>query len=182
MKQLTLIIFFIFYTEFVYAEKYSAIIRNVNTQLKENQYELNAEIEYGLSPTAKEALHKGISLTWVVIVKVQQQGFFWDSTLKNLEMSYQIQNHALLNLYSVKKLHDGSTAMFSTLAAALNSISKINSLVVIEKNLIDSIDDYHIAIKVLFNREALPVPLRPMSYFSSDWALSSPWSTWQLQN
>jgi hypothetical protein len=71
--------------------------------------------------------------------------------------------------------------MFTTLTAALASISKIRNLSVIEKSLIRADKNYQIAIKVLFDREALPVPLRPMSYFNSEWALSSPWSLWQLK-
>ncbi|MCK5122068.1 MAG: DUF4390 domain-containing protein, partial [Methylococcales bacterium] len=42
--------------------------------------------------------------------------------------------------------------------------------------------DYYVAIKVEFSREALPVPLRPLSYFDSQWALSSDWALWPLQN
>ena len=96
-------------------------------------------------------------------------------------MGYQIQRHTLLNLYSVKNLNKGTTDMFTTLTAALSSISKIRDLPIIEKSLIVDAENYQIAIKVLFDREALPVPLRPMSYFNSEWALSSPWSLWQLQ-
>ena len=128
-----------------------------------------------------EALHKGISLSWIVKLKVQQRRVLWNATLEQLEMGYQIQRHTLLNLYSVKNLNDGATDMFTTLTAALSSISKVRDLPIIEKSLIVDAENYQIAIKVLFDREALPVPLRPMSYFNSEWALSSPWSLWQLQ-
>ena len=36
-------------------------------------------------------------------------------------------------------------------------------------------------IRVGFEREALPIPLRPTSYFDPQWALSSRWTLWQLQ-
>lgn len=176
------LIFFILFAKCAWSTEYTANIREVNVKLNKNIYQLNAKINYKLSPISKEAIQKGISLTWVIIIKLQQQGFFWDSTLKTIKMDYQIQNHALLNLYSVKKATDGTTTLFSTLAAALNSISNIHNLTVIERQLIDPNKQYYLALKVLFNREKLPVPLRPMSYFNSDWALSSPWSIWQLQN
>lgn len=182
MKTLILVFFFILLTDDVWSAQYSARVHSVNTTLYENQIALNAEVQYSLSPTAKEALLKGISLNWDIIIKVRQQGLIWDNTLKTVEMRYQVQNHALLNLFSVKTKNDGTTAMFSSVTAALNSISKIQNLALIEKQLIDPGKDYHIAIKVQFKREALPVPLRPMSYFNTEWALSSPWSTWQIQN
>ena len=180
-KTFTLMLFFSLSIECVWAEALNAVVYNVSVTPENTWYKLNADINYYLSPTAKEALQKGISLSWVVKIKVQQQGVLWDTSLKELEMGYQIQRHTLLNLYSVKKLNNGATDMFSTLTAALASISKIRNLSVIEKSLILADENYQIAIKVLFDREALPVPLRPMSYFNAEWALSSPWLLWQLQ-
>lgn len=166
------------------SEDFSAIVENVNveTEADNSSYTLNADINYQLSPTARRALQKGIPLTWVVIIKVKKQGFFWDTTVQQLELVYQIQNHALLNLYSVKKMDNGATEVFTTLRAAFNFMSKIRQLALIKKQSLAQHGNYFIAIKALFNREALPVPLRPMSYFNSQWALSSQWSRWQLQN
>ena len=181
-NRFVLILFFCLIAEWVWAEEFKAGVYGVEIINENGNYMINADIVYRLSPIAKEALQKGISLTWVVIIKVQREGFLWDTTLQELEMAYQIESHALLNLYSVKTMGDGISNMFSTLTAALDSISKIRNLPVIEKKLILPGESYQIAIKVLFNREALPVPLRPMSYFNSEWALSSHWSLWQLQN
>ena len=95
---------------------------------------------------------------------------------------YQIQNHALLNLYSIKRLSTGERSLFSSLAGALNFISKIRNKVVIDKQLIQAGKSYYLAMKVKFKRELLPVPLRPFSYFDSQWALSSQWILWPFQN
>ncbi len=180
-KTVILILFFSLTIESVWADEFKAAVHNVIVMPENKYYKLSADIKYYLSPIAKEALYKGISLSWIVKVKIQQKGAIWDTTLEELEMGYQIQRHALLNLYSVKNLNDGTKNMFTTLTAALASISKIRYLSIIEKSLIAADENYQIAIKVLFDREALPVPLRPMSYFNSEWALSSQWSLWQLQ-
>ncbi len=180
-KTFILVLFFSLSIECVWAEEYRAVVYNVIVTPENKWYKLSADINYYLSPTAKEALQKGILLSWVVKVKVQQRGWLWDTTLEEFEMGYKIQRHALLNLYSVKKLNNDATDMFTSLTAALGSISKIRNLSVIEKHSILAEKNYQIAIKVLFDREALPVPLRPMSYFNAEWALSSPWSLWQLQ-
>ena len=180
-KAFVLLLFLSLNTECVWAEEYRAVVYNVMVTPENKEYKLSADINYYLSPTAKEALQKGISLCWIVKVKVQKKGVLWDTTLEELDIGYKIQRHTLLNLYSVKKLNNGVTDMFTSLTAALASISKIRNLSIIEKSLILADKNYQIAIKVLFDREALPVPLRPMSYFNSEWALSSPWSIWQLQ-
>ena len=182
MKIYALIIFFSLFTTYVYSKGFSANIQNVKTKLVNEKYLLNAEFEYKLSPTAKRALRKGIPLTWIIIIKVQKLGVFWNNTIQKLETAYQIQNHTLLNLYSVKKISTGTVEMFSTLNAALNSISSIRDLPILDRQLTVPEERYQIAIKVLFDRENLPVPLRPMSYFNSNWDLSSHWSSWHLQN
>jgi hypothetical protein len=38
------------------------------------------------------------------------------------------------------------------------------------------------AIKVVFDRNALPLPLRPVAYLNQQWYLSSDWSLWPLKN
>ncbi len=182
MKTYALIIFFSLFTTYTWSKEFSANIRNVKTQLVNGEYQLNAEFDYRLSPTAKKALKKGIPLTWLIIIKVQKLGFFWNNTIQKLETAYQIQNHTLLNLYSVKSVTSGTVDMYSTLNAALNSISNIRDLPILDQQLTVPEERYQIAIKVLFDRENLPVPLRPMSYFNSDWNLSSRWSLWHLQN
>ncbi len=171
------VIFLFFYllAEPICAKEFSAVILSVNPHIKEQSYTLDADIHYKLSPTVNEALQKGISLTWTVVIKVKRKGVLWDQTLKQIELIYQIQNHALLNSYSVKNLISGERDMFSTLAGALDFISKIRGVTLVDKQLIDDNQQYSVGIKVNFKHEALPVPIRPFSYFDSQWALSSSW-------
>jgi hypothetical protein len=135
-----------------------------------------------LSPIAKEALENGIPLNWSVHIKIQQAGIFYDTTITESILSYQMQNHALLNLYSVEQAEPSSKNMFSSLTAALNYMSTLRNFHLIDQRLLQSGIKYLVAIRIQFNRETLPTPLRPMSYFNPQWALSSPWTLWQLQN
>jgi len=174
-----LLLFFSLKIEQALAGDYSATVINGNTELIGSMYHVNAGLEYKLSPIAREALQKGIALTWVVSIEVEEQADFWNTTLKENKITYQIHNHALLNQYSVK-INNESPAMFATLAGALNSMSKINGLAMIDKKFVHRDRLYQIAVKITFDREALPIPLRPLSYFYSQWALSSEWTKWSL--
>jgi hypothetical protein len=180
VKIAVFLVFCCFIAESVWAGEFSAAVKNIHIEPVASHYELSADIGYKLSPTAKEALQKGISLTWTVMIKVKVEGVLWDSTLRRIALSYQIQNHALLNSYSVKSLNSGERNMFSTLAGALDFISKIRGLAIIDKHLIDTGSYYYVAVKVMIEREALPTPVRPFSYFDSQWALSSRWILWPL--
>jgi len=157
------------------ATDFSTQIQCLSVTSKQGLYRLNAIVYYSLSPTSKEALQKGIPLTWILQIKVKQMGWFWDIQLKKISLAYQIQYHPLLHLYSVKKLTNGSHTLYATLTAALKSISKIAQLPIIEQEALSSHQNNYLAIKVFFNRESLPIPLRPFAYFDSQWALSSPW-------
>lgn len=164
----------------VQSEDYSTVIKNVEFEVETDSpwVELNAELDFRLSPIAKEALQKGIVLTWVILIRVEEKGLLWNTTLEEKKINYKIKNHELLNLYSVDK--DSVIDMFSTLNALLNAISKIRHLAIIKKHEVQKNKKHQVAIKVLFDREALPIPLRPISYFDSQWALSSQWTLWSL--
>jgi hypothetical protein len=40
---------------------------------------------------------------------------------------------------------------------------------------------YLFALRVNFDREALPLPLRPTAYIDPQWYLSSDWTLWPLK-
>jgi hypothetical protein len=40
---------------------------------------------------------------------------------------------------------------------------------------------YLLAVKVNFDRDALPLPLRPIAYVDPQWYLSSDWTSWPLK-
>lgn len=167
---------------FLTDDKYSARVQSVSLERVANAYKLTATLDYQLSPLAKEALHKGIALTWRVLIKVKQKNKGWDSSLYFNELVYRVKYHTLLNLYSVNKGDDEGNDMHSTLTGALYSIAKIRQMTLHDEFTIPAHQQYYLEMKILFDREALPVPLRALSYFDPQWALSSKWSTWPLQN
>ncbi len=180
-RVLGLLVGFVLTIDPVLSKEFSAVVSHINIDTKSDNpwLELNADIDFRLSPMAKEALQKGIALSWTVLIKVEQEGWIWNTTVEQRKLKYTIKNHALLNLYSVND--NGEEDRFSTLKASLNSISKIRNLAIIKKKHIKKNKKYQVLLKVGFEREALPIPLRPISYFDPQWALSSRWTLWQLQ-
>jgi len=160
-------------SEVIWASDYSTQVKNIAIESAVDSYNLDANIVYSLSPVAKEALQKGIPLTWDVLIKVKQEGLLWDRTLDELVLNFQLQSHALLNLYSIKSVSTGRQDMFSTFAGALDYMSIIRDLPIINKALISPDQLYYVVVKVKFDHESLPVPIRPFSYFDQQWALSS---------
>jgi hypothetical protein len=139
------------------------------------------DIDYKLSARAKEALQNGVPLYWDIHIKTfQRRDYFWDKTLVNSNIRYRIQYHALLNMYRVRNEGSGELYNFSTLSAALDLMSTIHDFRVMDKPASAPGEHYSVGIKVTLDRDALPLPLRPIAYTNPQWYLSSDWTLWPL--
>ncbi len=168
---------------FAYAEDYAVVVKTAELEAQGDSYVLSADIDYRLSPWVEEALQNGVSLFWAVQLKVwQQRDYIWDKKLVYKEVRYRIQYHALLNMYRVRNESSGAVDNFSTLPAALSLMSTVRNIQVIEKSGLAAGKRYRAGVKVRFDRDALPLPLRPVAYLNPQWYLSSDWYVWSLKN
>ena len=87
----------------------------------------------------------------------------------------------MLNSYSVTNTTTQVQRKYASLAEALDELSRIRDLKVIPVSAVSKNQHYEAEIKLKFNKEQLPPPLRLVAYFNSDWDLSSDWYLWSLQ-
>ncbi len=162
-------------------EGFGVVVENAEITLQGDSYVLSADIDYRLSTRAKEALKNGVSLYWDTHIKIlQHRDLFWDKTLVNTGIRYRIGYHALLNMYRVRNESAGDVTNFATLSAALDAMSAIRSFRVMDKAIYTPEERYTVGIKVTLDRDALPLPLRPIAYINPQWYLSSDWTLWPL--
>ncbi len=149
----------------------------------ENQgYLLNADVKFKLSPTAIEAIEHSISLFWIIRLKLYRpQVFFWDKKILDYSIRYRLRFHALLNMYQIENMTSGEIRRFFSLPVALNAMGKIRDVKVTEAYETDQFEMLLATLQVQFDREALPLPLRPVAYFDSHWDLSSQILEWLVQ-
>ncbi len=156
-------------------------LENAEMTLQGDGYILSADIDYRLSPRAKEALQNGVPLFWDIHIKTfLHRDYFLDKILLNTGIRYRIQYHALLNMYRVRDENGGELYNFSTLSAALNLMSRLRNIHVLDKINYVPGKRYSVGIKVTLDRDALPLPLRPVAYTNPQWYLSSDWTLWPL--
>jgi hypothetical protein len=165
---------------------YAAEIKQIQVDLQGTHYVLSADIDYQLSDKAKEALVNGVPLFWTLHIKVQQQReLLWADTLLDKSIRYRLQYHALLNMYRVVITQsDGKTSdsyNFSTLSAALDLMATVRDVSLIEASLLQADKQTIVKIKAEFERDALPLPLRPIAYTNPQWYLSSDWLLWTFK-
>ncbi len=157
-------------------------ITSAETALLGNDYVLTADVDYQLSEKAIEALENGVSLFWTYKFKVyEQRNYLWDDTLLEKSFRYRIQYHALLKMYRITNESNGAVDNFSTLQSALDSLSTLRDYRLVEKAKISDQESYIAGMKITFERDSLPLPLRPIAYTNPQWYLSSDWYLWPLK-
>ncbi len=157
-------------------------IANAESSLLGDDYVMSADIDYRLSEQATEALSNGVSLFWTYQFKVQEQrDYVWNATVMEKSFRYGIQYHALLKVYRVRNHNNGTVENFSTLGAALAKLSTLRNYPLVEKAKISDRKNYIASMKITFERDALPLPLRPVAYMNPQWYLSSDWYEWPLK-
>jgi hypothetical protein len=165
-----------------YPKNTGVSVKNAETILLGNVYLLSADIDYQLSDKATEALKNGVALAWRYRFKVTERvNFAWHKTILEKNFRYRIQYHALTNTYRVRNESSGAIESFSTLPAALDLMSTLRDYPLIEQAIISRPAETRAAMKISFEQDALPLPLRPFAYINPQWYLSSDWYEWSLK-
>lgn len=167
----------------LWADCCSASVKNAELIRHGQSYLLNAEVNYQLSTKALEALQNGVPLFWEIELQIRQpRAFLWAKTVAQAQIRYRLQYHALLNLYRVDNESAGVVANVSSLAAAFDLMANVTNFHLTDNADFAPTPDTVAAIKIVFDRNALPLPLRPVAYLNQQWYLSSDWSLWPLKN
>lgn len=167
----------------VRAECCAAQVKMAQLVREGQNYLLSADIDYQFSEKALAALQNGVPLFWELQIKIQQpRELLWSKTLAETSIRYRLQYHALLNMYRVKNESNGDVQNVSSLAAALDLMSTLRNFHILDNAGFAPAPATVLALKVDFDRNALPLPLRPLAYLSKQWYLSSDWTLWPLKN
>lgn len=165
------------------AGKYDAVVKSAELTAQDEDYVLSADIQYRLSPRAIEALKNGVPLFWAVDIEInRRRDFWWDERVAAKKLRFKIQYQALLNVYRVYNQDNGDGGNFSSLAAALDALSSIHYVPILKQSALRDDERYQAGLRVVFDRELLPLPLRSFSYLNPQWYLSSDWYSWELKN
>ena len=152
-------------------------IKQAQLSLAENKAKLSILLDFQLSPAAEEALYSGIALFWDVSIELKQERRFWYRTLFAHTYRYSLTYYTLLDNFRVKDEHQKTFRRFYSLPEALLFMQHINTA---EMPLAGYIADQCITsvLKVAFDQEMLPAPLRTVAYFDKQWDLSTNERQW----
>lgn len=155
----------------------------VETRLVDGVIEMDAQIDYGFSETALEALANGVPLTVDVHIQVRgSDAWVWEPSLVDLRLSYRIRYRPLSEQYLVTRLPGSVGVTYVTREAALVALGDVRNVQLLQAERLEPGRDYEVQLRVSLDLEELPLPLRPSAYLSRDWKHASAWTKWPLRS
>ncbi len=156
-------------------------IIDARTLLVDGVYRLGARVDFDFNDTLNDALHNGVPLLIELRIEVlRDRGWLWPELIAELRQRFKLEYHALSRRYLVHNYSTGGQHSFATLNEALNNIGNVYDLPLIDAQLLNPRQIYHVRMRADIDVEALPTPVRVWAYLGSEWSLKSKWYEWQL--
>lgn len=151
-------------------------VNSLATHFKRGVYYLDADLSLRLNQRARNALSNGVSLTFVVNIRiVHRRRFWWNAVAAKLTERYRLSYHPLTERYRVNNLNSGAAEGYDSLAQALSAISRIRELPLVDASLLAPRTRYIVALRVVLSTKTLPGPLKLIAAVVPGWRLASSW-------
>ncbi|MCP5199284.1 MAG: DUF4390 domain-containing protein [Gammaproteobacteria bacterium] len=142
---------------------------------------LDADSHFDFSADAIEALNSGIPLYFDLEVRLlRARRYLWDVDIFTTRRRYAIERHALSNQFVLTELITGERRLHRTLELAIEDLSRIRRLPLVEAATLELPPDLAAAIRIELDINALPAPMIPLAYVSPGWHMSSGWYQWPV--
>ena len=155
-------------------------VRSAYVNLDKGVFLLHARVEYPVSPEMASALRDGVSLSFDLDVRVDQDRRFWfNANIIELTLRRELTYHAVSDRYVVRDIRSGDQVTFATLDEALRYLGRIDDWpILVEPQL--GAGSYSISVRAGVRRGHLPASLRAILFWTDEWARVSEWYTWSL--
>ena len=158
------------------------VIRSASVALDEGVYELNARLDLALPEDARKAIDAGVTLRLDYEIEISRvRSYLPDDGIASLVQSYELQYHALSQRYLLRNLNTGEQQDFGTLSAALERLSDVRGLPVIDAALVREGPTYEVRIRAVLDMGTVPDALSWLLFWTDDWGASSKWYSWTLR-
>lgn len=163
------------------AEDPEFVVRSAGTVLIDKVYRLDAKIDYRFSNEALDALDNGVPLVVELIIEIEREReYMWNDKVASLRQRYQLSYEALTRRYVVTNLNSGADNYYGSRAAAIAALGEVVNLPILDAGLLGPDQEYIVRLQASLDLDALPVPMRVLGYFSSNWRIASEWFSWPL--
>jgi hypothetical protein len=157
-------------------------VRSADLQLKDGVYHLNAHVDLPVSDAVRRGLAEGVPLTIELDLDIERvRQLLPNSRVAELTQRYHLQYNAVSARYILRNDNSGQQESLSTIDAAIEQLSEVRSLPVLDKALISADRRYEANVRAKVDYGSVPFTLRVVMFWVNDWHRESDWYTWTLQ-
>lgn len=161
------------------AQPHGIEVRQASITTADDSYLLEADIDIVLSAPLEDALHKGISLYFMLEFELVRPRWYWfNEKAAAMHQQYRLTFNALTRQYRI-----GVGAFyqnFPTLSEALQVMSKIRRREDLESGPLVKGANYTAALRLRLDTSQLPKPFNLNALGSREWSLGSDWHRWTV--
>src|SRR6202030_408066 len=157
-------------------------VRSADFEIKDGVYHLNARLDLPVSDAVRRGLAEGVPLTIELDIDIERvRQLLPNSRVAELIQRYHLQYNAVSARYILRNDNSGQQESLGTLDAALEQLSEIHGLPVLDKSLIAADRRYEANVRAKIDYGTVPFSLRMLMFWVNEWHRESDWYTWTLQ-
>jgi hypothetical protein len=157
-------------------------VRSADLELKDGVYHLNARIDLPISDAVRRGLAEGVPLTLALELNIKRvRQLLPNSTVAELTQRYHLQYNAVSGHYILRNENSGQQESLATVEGAIEQLSEVRSLPVLDKALIAADRRYEANVRAKIDFGTVPFTLRLLMFWVSDWHRESDGYAWTFQ-
>lgn len=159
-------------------EQASASIQRIEPLVVRGQLSLDVDLELQLNDRMKQALSRGVPLTFVLELEINAPRWWWfDKTIVDTKLQRRLSYNTLTRIWRVSTGSFSVTA--SSYAQAIDLLSTVRDWPVVLSDRFEPKQTYTGSVRLSLDIDQLARPLQ-MDSAKDSWKLSSPWKSFDF--
>ena len=157
-------------------------VRSADLELEEGVYHMNARLDLPISDAVRRGLAEGVPLNLELDIEIERvRQLLPNSRVAELTQRYHLEYNAVSARYTLRNVNSGQQESLANIDAALERLSDIHDLPVLDRALIAEDRRYEANVRAKADYGTVPFTLRLVMFWVSDWHRESDWYTWTFQ-
>ncbi len=157
-------------------------VRSSDLELRDGVYHLNARVDLPVGDAVRRGLAEGVPLAMELDLDVERvRQLLPNSRVAELTQRYHLQYNAVSARYILRNDNSGQQQSLGTVDAALELLSEVRGLPVLDKALLTPGRRYEASVRAKVDYGTVPFSLRVLMFWVNEWHRESDWYTWTLQ-
>jgi hypothetical protein len=157
-------------------------VRSADLELTDGVYHLNARLDLPVSDAVRRGLAEGVPLALELDLDIERvRQLLPNSRVAELTQRYHLQYNAVSARYILRNDNSGQQESLGTVEAALDQLSNVRGLPVLDKSLVTADRRYEASVRARIDYGTVPFSVRLLMFWVSEWHRESDWYTWTLQ-